>query len=165
MWLIGMMGSGKTTIGQLAAARLEVDFYDTDAIVEELAQSSISDLWERVGEDGFRELERKAVTSLPDSGYVAAAGGGAILDALNRDHMKRNGAIVWLRCDPAVLSSRLADGTGRPLLEGERSTRERLATVLSQRRDIYSGLATDIIDTDHREVADVVSEVVALWTR
>lgn len=165
MWLIGMMGSGKTTVGEGAAAKLGVVFYDTDRLVEEMADASIPEVWDDAGEEGFRELERKAIASLGESGFIAAAGGGAVLDEDNRDHMRGGGPVVWLRCDPGILAARLTKGNGRPLLEGDGPLQERLAGILSRRMDLYSAVATDVIDTDTRDVEDVVSEVVAIWRR
>lgn len=165
MWLVGMMGSGKTTIGQQAATAVGVPFYDTDQLVEEMARTSISAIWDGVGEEGFRELERRAISTVPDQGFIAAAGGGAVLDEGNRDHMRRGAPIVWLRCDPDTLAKRLSGADDRPLLDGDLSPRERLAAVLGERVAVYSAVANDVIDTDDLDVAGVVSEVVGIWER
>lgn len=165
MWLIGMMGSGKTTVGRLAASRVGARFYDTDDMVVEMARMPISAIWEGVGEQGFRELERKAVAAIPMSGFIAAAGGGAVLDPVNREHIAIGGPVVWLRCDPVTLSERLEDDTTRPLLAGEGSTDERLRDILEVRDEIYASVATDTIDTGGRDVAEVVAAVIDIWRR
>lgn len=165
MWLVGMMGSGKTSVGRGAAARLRMRFYDTDAIVEDMAKSSIDAIWDRVGEAGFRELERRAVATVPVSGAIAAAGGGAILDPVNRELIRRGRLVVWLRGSPHLLASRLSGDDARPLLCGDVSKEERLAQLLRERSELYSEVATDHVDTDDKDVDEVTSEVVEIWRR
>lgn len=165
MWLIGMMGSGKTTVGRLAASRLGVAFYDTDEMVVESAKMPISDIWDQAGEEQFRELERAAVARIPVSGFIAAAGGGAVLDPSNRVHISAGGPVVWLRCDPVTLARRLQDDGTRPLLTDEGPTDELLGTILERRDEIYASVATDTIDTDGRDVDEVVAAVIDIWQR
>lgn len=163
MWLVGMMGSGKSTVGELAASRIGVRFFDTDRMVVELAHMSLPEVWDGVGEEGFRRLERRAVATVPDSGCVAAAGGGAVLSKQNRDHMSRGGPVVWLRCRPETLAERVEGLGGRPLLEGAEPVADRLSEILAVRARLYEEVATDVVDTDAREIADVVTEVVEIW--
>lgn len=163
MWLVGMMGSGKSTVGEAAAARVGVRFFDTDRMVVELAHMSLPEIWDGVGEDGFRRLERKAVAAVPDSGCVAAAGGGAVLSEENRDHMRKGVPVVWLRCRPETLAERVEGLGGRPLLEHAGPVADRLSAMLADRARLYEEVATDVVDTDVLDVADVVSEVVEIW--
>lgn len=164
LWLVGMMGSGKTTVGERTAVTLGVPFYDTDHMVEEMTGMTVAEIWEDGGEPGFRELERLVVAKVPESGVVAAAGGGAVLDPTNREHIGRSGRVVWLRCEPALAAERVGqEGAARPLLDGDVPMRERLAAILEGRTQAYSGLATDVVDTDNRSVAEVVSKVVEIW--
>lgn len=165
MWLIGMMGSGKTTVGRQVAARVGVTFYDTDQMVVEMARMHISAIWEDVGERGFRELERRAVGNVPSSGFVAAAGGGAVIDARNRAHMANDGPVVWLRGTPEVLAARVHDDNSRPLLSSQTSPADLLARLIDERRDLYSEAATDVVDTDDLDIGDVVAAVIDIWER
>lgn len=165
MWLIGMMGSGKTTVGRQAAARVGVPFYDTDQMVVEIARMPIAVIWEGVGEDGFRELERRAVDHVPDSGFIAAAGGGAVIDARNRAHMANDGPVVWLRCTPEVLADRVRGDSSRPLLSSQSSPQDLLAGLSDERSDLYSKTATDVVDTDDLDIEEVVSAVIDIWAR
>lgn len=165
MWLIGMMGSGKTTVGRQAAARVGVPFYDTDEMVVEIAHMPISAIWEGVGEEGFRELERRAVDRVPDSGFIAAAGGGAVIDDGNRAHMAKDGPVVWLRGTPEVLAGRVGGDGSRPLLSSPSSPEDLLAGLLEERSALYSDTATDVIDTDDLDIAQVVSAVIDIWER
>lgn len=165
MWLIGMMGSGKTTVGRKAAARVGVPFYDTDQMVVEIAHMSISAIWESVGEEGFRELERRAVDGVPNSGFIAAAGGGAVIDEKNRARMAKDGPVVWLRCTPEVLAVRVGGDGSRPLLSSRSSPEELMAGILEERSALYADTATDVIDTDDLDVEQVVSAVIDIWER
>lgn len=165
MWLIGMMGSGKTTVGREAARRARVDFYDTDRMVEEMSRMTINAIWDSVGETGFRDLERKAIATVPVSDVIVAAGGGAVLDAANREHMRRGRPVIWLRTSPDRLVARLEGGGERPLLLGEGSQEERLAAILEERWDLYSEVATDQVGTDDRELDEVIAEVMSIWGR
>lgn len=163
MWLVGMMGSGKTTVGEKAAARIGVRFFDTDRMVMEQARMPVSDIWSGVGETGFRELERKAVLAVPTAGCVAAAGGGAVLSDRNLAHIARGAPVVWLRTSPMALASRLGSDGERPLLQGEASTSDRLVEILGSRAHIYESVATHTIDTDGYTIAETVDEVVRIW--
>ena len=165
MWLVGMMGSGKSTVGREAATRVGVAFYDTDRLVEEMARTTVDAIWEDVGERGFRELERRVIATIPVSDFIAAAGGGAVLSVENREHMSRGEPIVWLRASPDQLASRLELDGSRPLLAHDPAPEARLAAILEERSSLYSGLATDFVDTDDRDVEDVVCDVVGLWRR
>lgn len=165
MWLVGMMGSGKTTVGTEVAARVGVRFYDTDRMVEETAGMPVEAIWDGVGENGFRDLERRVIAAVPVSGFVAAAGGGAILSVENRAHMSRGRPVVWLRASPDDLAKRLEGDGSRPLLTDGISPRARLAELLAERSDLYSRVATHIVDTDDRDLEDVVSDVVEIWQR
>ncbi|MFP4073252.1 MAG: shikimate kinase [Actinomycetota bacterium] len=165
MWLIGMMGSGKTTVGRKAAARVGVPFYDTDDMVVEIAHMPISAIWEGVGEEGFRELERRAFDHVPDSGFIAAAGGGAVIDERNRAQMMKDGPVVWLRCTPETLAARVGGDDSRPLLSSRSSPEDLLAGLLEERSALYSDTATDVIDTDDLDVEQVVFAVIDIWER
>jgi len=165
MWLVGMMGSGKSTVGREAATRVGVAFYDTDRLVEEMARTTVDAIWEDVGERGFRELERRVIATIPVSDFIAAAGGGAVLSVENREHMSRGEPIVWLRASPDQLASRLELDGSRPLLAHDPAPEARLAALLEERSSLYWGLATDLVDTDDRDIEDVVCDVVGLWRR
>lgn len=165
MWLVGMMGSGKTTVGEAAAREVGVPFFDTDHMVTELARLPISDIWEGVGEEGFRRLERKAVAVVPASGSIAAAGGGAVVSRENREHMARGAPVVWLRCDPETLAGRIDGDRTRPLLGDGASVTETLTRIIAERTPLYEEVSTDVIDTDRLDVAEVVSQLVEIWHR
>lgn len=156
-----MMGSGKSTVGRMVADRVGVPFYDTDVMVIERARASIPEIWEELGEPGFRRMESTEVMAVPKDGVIAAAGGGAVLAPANRTVMARADHIVWLRCDPSILAKRLRDGGERPLLA--RSPESVLETLLTERAPIYDELATSHVDTSGMTIEQVVNEVVEIW--
>jgi shikimate kinase len=157
--LVGLMGAGKSTVGEQCAARLGRPFLDTDALIEASTGATLAELFATRGEDGFRELERAAVADacdLPEPAVVAC-GGGAVLDADNRRRLHAAGLVVWLRATPAELAARVGAGAGRPLLVGGPvPTLERLAET---RAAAYDAAADVTIDTDGRAVAEVVDRV------
>jgi len=164
MWLIGMMGSGKTTVGSALAQRLGVPFYDTDQIVTGSAGESISEIFAHGGEDRFRRLERDAVMTVSAEDSVVAVGGGAVLDPNNRARMSASPPVVWLRCAPDTLARRLDRTRDRPLLPEGDDPVGRLAAILGDRRALYEGVADHVIDTDALTVAEAIEELRHIWS-
>lgn len=146
LWLIGMMGSGKTTVGKLVAAARGTPHWDADRLLEERAGRSIPEIFAARGEGFFRELEREMIARLAakaETGAVISTGGGAVLDGANRAAMRGSGAVAWLDAPVSVLAER-AEG-GRPLLEG-REAESRLGELLAERRPCYQAAAHYAID-------------------
>ncbi len=163
LWLIGMMGSGKSVVGPLVAYRLSGTFVDTDAVVVSNTGVAIDELWERDGEAAFRRLETAAVADVADgASAVVATGGGAVVDPVNVTAMAASGAVVWLRATPETLSRRVGDGSGRPLLSGNAPV-ERLRSILDERAAAYEAAADLIIDTDDLAAEDIAEEIEAWW--
>ncbi len=117
IYLIGMMGAGKTTIGQLLAASLNYGYFDTDGLIEQATQQPVSQIFAESGEAIFRELETRTLEALaPMLRCTIATGGGIVLKPENWGYL-RNGVIVWLDVPIAVLQARLESDTTRPLLQ------------------------------------------------
>ncbi|WP_447645751.1 shikimate kinase [Nocardioides zeae] len=157
--LIGSMGAGKTTVGELLAERWGVAFRDTDADVVATEGRSIADIFVEDGEAHFRALERAAVrTALEEHAGVLALGGGAVLDpdtrALLTDH-----TVVFLQVGLADAVKRVGLGTSRPLLLG--GVRSRIKTLLDERTPLYTELATLVVPTDGRAPAEVAATIEA----
>ncbi len=156
--LIGFMAAGKTAVGRALAERFGFDFMDTDALVEESARSTVPKIFEALGEEGFRSLEREAVIrAAAREGRVIACGGGAILSVRNYGVLKGAGPIVYLRTSVDELIARLGGGEGRPLLGGDPA--EAVPRLLSERAPAYETAAELIVDTDGRTPADVANEI------
>jgi shikimate kinase len=165
--LIGYRGSGKTTVASQLAARLEYDWIDADAVIEESAGCSIRDIFAAEGEAGFRRREREAIARLLQRDrLVLAVGGGAILNAETRRDMKAAGPVVWLQASVEVLAERIAaDPTTaerRPNLAGGGAAE--IAQLLSQREPLYRECATLSIFTDQLAIPEIVERIAVAVT-
>lgn len=145
--LVGLMGSGKSTVGKRVASALGVPFTDSDAEIERRSGCSVAELFADRGEPAFRALEAELVAELVEGGpAVIATGGGAVLDPATRAALL-GATVVWLRATPAVLVHRIADDGTRPLLADDpRGTLQRLA---SERDPLYREVADAVVDVDN----------------
>lgn len=162
--LVGMMGSGKTTVGEAAARRLGWAFVDSDRQVEERAGRTVAQIWREDGEGGFRRLEAAALAdALASAGgapSVIAAAGGTVLDARNRALLKAHPPVVWLRARPETLARRVGTGAGRPLLDGDPAGA--LVRLSAEREPLYREVASTVVDVDTMSAGEVVVQVVAV---
>ncbi|MGF1664852.1 MAG: shikimate kinase [Acidimicrobiia bacterium] len=163
VWLVGMMGSGKSRVGRVLATRTEADFIDTDAEITRLAGLSITEIFEVAGEDRFRDLEEKVVAAVVAPWRVISTGGGVVLRNSNIDVMRSAGTVVWLRAEPSTLAERVQDGHGRPLLGGDEPIDGKLIAIYEQRRPLYERAAHHVIDTDGLSAESVAEIVEELW--
>lgn len=164
LWLVGMMGSGKTTVGRLIASAAGVEFRDTDAEVERRAGMTIADLWAEGGEELFRTIEAEVVVdSARMESAVVATGGGAVTDPATRTVISSSGTVVWLRAQPGELVDRLSDQEGRPLLDAADDLESTLRDIAIRRSGNYRSLADHTIDVDNRSPDDIAAEIEALW--
>lgn len=151
--LVGLMGAGKTSIGRRVAARLGLPFVDADDEIEAAAGSSIPDIFERLGESGFRDGERRVIARLLDGPpVVLATGGGAFMDTDTRDHIAAKGISIWLRADIDTLVRRTARRDDRPLLKNG-DPREILARLIVERHPVYelADITVDSLDAPAEE--------------
>jgi len=154
--LIGFMGAGKSSIGRVLADRLSFRFFDTDAMVEESAGQTISEIWNAEGEAGFRSREADAVVNAcAGTGRVIACGGGAVLEIRNYGILKGAGTVVYLRAPAPVLRARVGNGMDRPLLK-DAGAFDRL---LAQRTPAYESAADLIVDTDERTPDELAGDI------
>lgn len=163
LWLIGMMGSGKTEVGTRLAARAGIDFLDTDRMVEMEAESSVAEIFSSEGEPGFRSREKRAVKeAATHTSAIVATGGGAITDPENVRIMRESGPVIWLQADPMVLAERVGIGKDRPLVE-RGDPIERLTSILADRHAAYEDAADHVVATDRADIEQVVALVEELW--
>ena len=160
--LVGMMGSGKSAVGQALAERLDRELVDLDALVEAGAGRPVVTIFEEEGEAGFRAREAAAVrAATARSPGVLSCGGGVVLDPENVAALRRYGTVVWLRVSPEVAAARLGDDQGRPVLRGMTGRLvERLASLTAAREAAYRVAADAVVDANG-PLHDVVEEVVA----
>jgi shikimate kinase len=158
-----MMGAGKSVVGKALAARLSVEFADTDALVVDSAGIPLPAIWEEFGEKHFRTLERAAVEMAAAlRTAVVATGGGVVLHETNVTTMRRSGSVVWLDASPEKLASRIGIVEGRPLLANS-DRLERLVQLTEVRRPLYKAAAHHRVDTENMTVSEVVDALEPMW--
>ena len=159
IYLIGLMGAGKTTIGRQLAKALAVPFYDSDKAIEESTGVDIPTIFEFEGEEGFRDREQKMIQKLTQMrGIVLATGGGVILREENRKLLKDNGYIVYLQCSVDRILERTRRDTQRPLLKTD-NPKERLQSLFEQRQALYLSCSDFKIDTGVLKSKTVVNRI------
>lgn len=162
--LVGMMGSGKTTVGRRLATRLGLNFIDADVEIEQAAGLSIPDIFELYGEAGFRDGERKVISRLLDGRpKVLATGGGAYMNAETRALIAEHAISIWLKASLDVLVARTSRRNTRPLL-AKGNARQILAKLLREREPVYAGADIHILTGKgpHEEVVDsIIAKLVA----
>lgn len=137
LYLIGMMGAGKSTIGQLLAPQLQYTFFDTDELIVKLAGRSVSEIFAQEGEEIFRQLETQVLAEICSyKKLVISTGGGIILNRKNWSYL-HHGIIVWLDVPVTELYHRLQTDKTRPLLQ-ESDPLETLKRILRQRESLYA---------------------------
>jgi shikimate kinase len=158
--LVGLMGSGKTTVSRVIAARLQRRVVDSDAIIESQTGRTVREIFEVDGEAAFRALETDALVEAlaSDEPLVIAAAGGVVLSAANRAALHdAHAKVVWLCADPATLVERVKSGAHRPLLDGDpQGTLEKMST---EREALYREVADAIVSVDNRSVSDIVEAI------
>lgn len=161
VFLVGPMGTGKTTIGGQLARTLDVDFVDADQEIEARTGASISLIFDVEGESGFREREKRMIDELTQrERIVLATGGGAVLAADNRDHLAARGFVVYLRTGLDTLLKRMRFDTTRPLLRTA-DPEATLRRIIEEREPLYSSIADLTIDTGRLSVRQVVRRIVS----
>ncbi|WP_071777001.1 shikimate kinase [Synechococcus sp. PCC 7335] len=139
-----MMGAGKTTIGRKLANRLGYGFVDTDALIEQSANQTVSELFASAGESVFRQLETQVLSQVSTyTNLVVATGGGVIIEQMNWSYL-HHGIIIWLDVPIPILVARLSGDSSRPLIKDSRplikdtNLSDRLAGLIAERRDLYA---------------------------
>ena len=162
IYLVGMMGSGKTSTGRPLAERLGYGFVDADAVIEQAAGCSIPEIFERDGEAGFRSLESQVLSAISQRHSLVVATGGGVVTQPENWGMLHSGIVIWLDVVPDQLLQRLnADSTVRPLLQTA-DPEAALNALLNERRPLYAeaDLTVVINDETPEAVADGILQLV-----
>jgi len=157
--LIGMMGSGKSTLGRVLSGKTGMRFLETDSIIEEQKNMTIPHIFEQYGESYFRALETDAARYVSEQrGAVISTGGGMVLDPRNMALLK--GFVVYLRCEPLLLHERTAEDGNRPLLTAADDRLAQITKLLAEREPLYSRYSNFTLDDTGGLLADRLAEMI-----
>lgn len=156
LFLVGLPGAGKSTLGRQLARRLHLRFVDADTELEQRLGVSIPTIFEIEGEAGFRDREEATIEELVlASGILLSTGGGAVLRPNNRRRLRANGTVVYLHAEPSTLWARVRHNRNRPLLQTA-DPLARLAELYAQRDAFYRETADHIVESERGEVMRLV---------
>lgn len=158
--LVGMPGSGKSTVGRHIARDIGLPFVDTDHVIEQRIGCSIREYFETQGEVAFRDVEQTVIEEVMRlDGHVVATGGGAVLRQVNRQVLHDRGVVVYLRSTPEDLARRLRHDSHRPLLQGGSDPLRRLRMLFQDRDPLYLRTSHFVIETGRPSVHSLVNMV------
>ena len=156
LYLVGMMGSGKTSTGRPLAERLGYGFVDADAVIKQAAGCSIPEIFERAGEAGFRKLESQVLSAISQRHSLVVATGGGVVTQQENWGLLHSGIVIWLDVVPDQLLQRLkADSTVRPLLQTD-DPEAALNALLNERRPLYA--EADLTVVINEETPETVAD-------
>ncbi len=161
LYLIGMMGSGKSTVGKLLAERLKYRFIDTDVSIEKICGQSVSEIFQTAGEAEFRQIETQVLADI--SAYtrlVVSTGGGIAMKLENWNHLQQ-GLVVWLDVSVDILVARLRADTSRPLIvnASAHELHDKLSLILAQRHDRYAAADLRISITAEISSSEIIDRI------
>ena len=158
IYLTGMMGAGKTVIGEILAQKLKRRFKDLDSLIVEQEGISINEIFGTKGEPYFRQTEKTTLMNVADRDkLIVATGGGIILDEGNRARMKETGTTIYLKVDEEALYKHLCDKDDRPLLKGD-SLKKKINDILKAREELYE--LADVTIESSQMTPEVVADVI-----
>lgn len=159
--LIGMMGSGKTTIGKLLGEKLTLRNIDIDVIIEQNEKRTVSEIFQNEGEKYFRNIERETIEkNFTNKDLIISLGGGAFEDQLTQELLLKNSTVIYLKTSPNVILERIKNNTNRPLLKNQ-MTVEKIQSIILQRQKNYA-LANITILTDNKNTDKIVEEILGV---
>lgn len=159
IFLIGYMGTGKSTVAARMAKQHGMEVLEMDQMIVEREGMSISDIFEKRGENYFRDVETKLLIEIQtQENKVVSCGGGVVLREQNIAEMQKGGSIVLLSAKPETILERVKDDNSRPLLQGNKTV-EFISEMMEKRRSKYESAADFVIHTDGKQVADICNEI------
>lgn len=158
LYLIGMMGAGKSTVGKRLAQKLQYHCFDTDTLITQATGSTITQIFAESGESGFRQIETQTLSQLcAHTRLVVATGGGIVTQPMNWSYL-HHGLVIWLDASPQTLWERLKEDNSRPLLQ-DPNPQQKLEDLLAQRRPLYAQADLRVGIDAHHESGDVVEQI------
>ncbi len=159
IFLIGFMGCGKSTMARMLSRETGMELVEMDETIEAEAGITINEIFDKFGEQHFRDLESGLVERITDKGgVIVSCGGGAILREKNVEMMKKNGIIVYLSATPETIYNRVKNSTHRPLLNGNMNV-EYITELMEKRLPLYEKAADEIVYVDGKEKVQIVKEI------
>jgi shikimate kinase len=159
IFLIGFMGTGKSTIAEALKRKYDMQIVDMDAEIEKEQKMVISDIFATKGEEYFRDLETQLIKDLQKKdNVVVSCGGGAVLKDENVTEMRKSGKVVLLNATPETILQRVKNSHNRPLLEGNKNI-DFIRELMSKREDKYNYAADITVNVDNRAVGEIADEV------
>lgn len=161
IYLIGFMGTGKSTVGNVLATKLGVKCIEMDELIEKQQQMAITEVFDTYGEAHFRDLETELLHSFTgEEGLVVSCGGGSVLRDENAAAMKQNGCIVLLTASPETVYERVRYSTNRPVLNGHMNVAD-IRELMERRRARYEEVADVCVATDGKTAETICMEILA----
>lgn len=161
IYLIGFMGAGKSTIARELVNRTDAKRIEMDQMIVEQQGMEISDIFEKYGEEYFRDLETELLRSfLGQENMVVSCGGGSVLRDENAKLMKENGAIILLKATPETIYERVKNSTDRPILNGNMNV-EFIRELMEKRRERYETVADITVCVDGKDRQEISREILA----
>lgn len=159
--IIGMMGSGKTTLGKLLGKKLGLESVDIDSAIEEQTGESISEIFSKYGEEHFSTLEKNTIKNIFNSeNKIISTGGGAFENKETRDLLINNSIVIYLKTTPEIIFERIKNNTQRPLLKNNMTT-DKISEILAGRQKNYE-LAHHTIVTDNKNPNEIMEEILGV---
>lgn len=166
VFLVGLPGVGKTTIGKQLAEALKLRFCDSDRELENRCGTDINWIYDLEGEEGFRKREQKVVQDLTElQGIVLATGGGCVLTKENRVRLSARGIVVYLENDPTELVDRIGNDQRRPQLREQTTRLETLKLMATELEPLYREIADITVNSVNRSMRSLVSEITTLFNK
>lgn len=161
IYLIGFMGAGKSTVAKELVKASKADGVEMDQLIEEQQKMAITEIFEKYGENHFRDLETELLKSFAGKeNLVVSCGGGSVLRDENTALMKENGCIVLLTATPETIYERVRYSTNRPILNGNMNV-EYIAGLMEKRRERYETVADIRVATDGKKIKEICDEILA----
>ena len=163
LFLIGMMGSWKSTVGRKLAETLDMEFIDTDNAIEEMTEMKLADIFREYGENRFREMESAFfIEKAKQPGQIFSTGGGIVRNEDNRNVLQNNGICFFLHTEPQTLAQRIHNTDKRPLLAGSDNLEDRLQNIWEDRNQFYKECAQYTVNTDPLKPPQVLNEILKI---
>lgn len=161
IFLIGFMGTGKSTVAAELSRKLKIRQIEMDDVIAESQGMNINGIFEQYGEAYFRDLESNLITELEKKEQmIVSCGGGAVMRSENVECMKRNGRIILLTALPETVYHRVRNNQERPLLKNN-MTVEFIRELMKKRQNVYEAAADMVVETDHKDALQICEEIIA----